>query len=321
MVSVGAMRRNVRSFLLSIQAGSLRAYLVATVIIGIAALVRWGLGFVIHNQVPFITFYPAVVLVTFVGGAAAGVFSVFSGAVLAWWLFMPRHGSLLPADLSSQATLTTYLVAALGIVWCSDYTRRLAKRVRDEERLRSLAVQELGHRLKNKIMTIQAILGMRLQAYPEIRKEIQGALTALATADDLLMASQASGADLRAILVAEVKPYGAERGTLAGPEVLLPSQFALVLALLIHELATNAAKYGAFSVPGGRVCVNWSLNGGRLELEWRESDGPEVVPPAKHGFGTRLFSRAIEPLGGTAHLDFARAGLICRLAVPLSTRK
>jgi two-component sensor histidine kinase len=317
----GAMLRNVGSFLLSIQAGSLRAYLVATVIIGIAALVGWGLGFVVHDPVPFITFYPAVVFVTFVGGAAVGVFSVISGAVLAWWLFMPRHGTLLPSDISSQATLATYLVAALGMAWCSDYARRLAKRIRDEERLRALAVQELGHRLKNKILTIQAVVGMRLQAYPEIRKEIQGALTALATADDLLMASQASGADLRAILVAEVKPYGAGRGTLAGPEVLLPSQLALVMALLVHELATNAAKYGAFSVPGGRVCVKWSLNGGRLELEWRESDGPEVIAPARQGFGTRLFSRAIEPLGGTAHVEFARDGLICRLAVPLYPEK
>jgi two-component sensor histidine kinase len=204
------------------------------------------------------------------------------------------------------------------MAWCADYTRRLAKRLRDEERLRALAVQELGHRLKNKIVTIQAIIGMRLQASPEIRKEIQGALGALANADDLLMASQTGGADLRAILLAEVKPYTVERTTFAGPEVLLPPQLALIMALLIHELATNAAKYGAFSNPKGRVFVEWSVNDRDLKLLWRESDGPPVTLPTQRGFGTRLFSRALEPLGGTAHAEFAAEGLICRMTIPKS---
>ena len=298
--------------------GSLQAYAVAVIFISIATIARWILGFAVHQPLPFITFYPAVVFVTLIGGATVGVLAIVAGAVLAWWLFMPHEGGVFPSDLSSQATLGTYFVAALAMAWAADYTRRLARSLREEESLRTLAVQELSHRLKNKIMTIQAIVAMRLQDYPEIRNDIQGALTALASADELLTASQAKGADLREILCAELKPYTAKRVTLSGPDVYLRSQLALMMALLIHELATNAAKYGAFSTPQGRVLVEWSFDAGRLELVWRESGGPAITRPVSHGFGTRLFSRALTPFGGTAHADFAADGLVCKLSVPMA---
>ena len=308
------------SFLRTIKPGSLRAYLAATIIVGVAALVRWGLGFVSYQTLPFITFYPTIVFVTFFGGAGPGAFAIISGAVVAWWAFMPHSGSVLPMDAGSQITLAIYLLAALGMAWCADYARRLAKRLRHEEGLRALAVEELSHRLKNKVLTIQAIIWMRLQGHPEVRNEVQNALIALANADDLLTASQGRGASLRAILLAEVAPYNAERVALAGPDVLLPALLALTMALLIHELTTNAAKYGAFSTTEGHVAVEWSLDEGRLELVWRESDGPTIARPTSSGFGTRLFMRALEPLGGSVRAEFATSGLVCKLSIPMSDK-
>lgn len=161
---------------------------------------------------------------------------------------------------------------------------------------------------------------MRLQGDPEVRNEVQNALTALANADDLLTVSQGRGANLRAILLAEVAPYNAERVALAGPDVLLPAQLALTMALLIHELTTNAAKYGAFSATEGHVSVEWSLDQGCLELVWRENDGPTIARPTIAGFGTCLFKRALQPLGGSVHAKFATSGLVCKLSIPMSDK-
>ena len=99
------------------------------------------------------------------------------------------------------------------------------------------------------------------------------------------MATQGQGAGLRGILSAELRPYGVSVD--GGPDVLLPPKLALMMALLVHELATNAAKYGALSSSVGNLSIQWSLADARLDLEWRESGGPTVTAPVHRGFGTR----------------------------------
>jgi two-component sensor histidine kinase len=103
-----------------------------------------------------------------------------------------------------------------------------------------------------------------------------------------------------------------------GPDVLLPPKLAVMMALLVHELATNAAKYGALSSSTGKLSIRWSHADGRLDLEWRESGGPAVTAPTHRGFGTRLFSKALEQFGGTVEADFATKGLICKITFLLS---
>jgi two-component sensor histidine kinase len=131
------------------------------------------------------------------------------------------------------------------------------------------------------------------------------------------MATQGQGARLRDILSAELRPYEVSRVSMAGPDVLLPSKLALMMALLVHELATNAAKYGALASSVGKLSIRWSLADARLELEWRESGGPAVTAPTHRGFGTRLFSRALEQFGGAVEATFATTGLICKLSLVL----
>jgi len=131
------------------------------------------------------------------------------------------------------------------------------------------------------------------------------------------MTTQGQGAGLREILSAELRPYGVSRVSMEGPDVLLPPKLALMMALLVHELATNAAKYGALSSSVGNLSIQWSLADARLDLEWRERGGPAVTAPVHRGFGTRLLSRALEQFGGAVESTFATTGLICKLSLVL----
>ena len=100
-----------------------------------------------------------------------------------------------------------------------------------------------------------------------------------------------------------------------GPDCLLYPKLALTMTLLVHELATNAAKYGALSGSAGKLSIAWSLSDTRLNSEWRETDGPNVTAPSHRGFGTRLLTRALDQFGGTIETVFETTGLICRLSV------
>jgi two-component sensor histidine kinase len=103
-----------------------------------------------------------------------------------------------------------------------------------------------------------------------------------------------------------------------GPDIILSPTFALTMALIVHELATNAAKYGAFSRPAGKLSVHWSLAGRKLDLNWREAGGPPTASPTHHGFGLRLISRALEQFSGAAETTFEQGGLICPMKAVLA---
>jgi two-component sensor histidine kinase len=203
-------------------------------------------------------------------------------------------------------------------VWAAEHYRRLTKRLEDEQKFRELAVEELAHRLKNKVATIQSIVSLRLREDPQARDEIVNCLGSLRATDDLIIAAQGKGARIVDILSAELRPYDVARRSIEGPEIFLSPKLALTMALLFHELATNAAKYGALSHSVGKISVRWSYSDPWLNVEWRESGGPPVTMPNHRGFGTRLFLRALEQFGGKAEATFAPAGLICNLSVPLS---
>jgi two-component sensor histidine kinase len=289
----------------------------------VASLARWGLGLLSEGILVFPTFYPAVLFAALIGGAGAGTFAAILGGIIGWWAFMPPHFTF-SLTLAQQIGLLTYLFASLLIVWGADHYRRLMQRLeneeklhKDEEKFRKLAVEELAHRLKNKLATIQSIISFQLRDEPHIRDAILSRLTALSATDDLIIATQGQGARLRDILSAELRPYEVSRVSMAGADVVLPSNLALMMALLVHELATNAAKYGALASAVGKLSIRWSLAGGRLELEWRESGGPAVTAPTHRGFGTRLFSRALEQFGGAVEATFAATGLICKLSLVL----
>ncbi|MDO9713013.1 sensor histidine kinase [Paracraurococcus lichenis] len=205
-----------------------------------------------------------------------------------------------------------------------------AAELRQAGRRRDLLVRELNHRVKNMLATVQSLASQTLRGTrndpDRFVHDFSGRLRTLAQAHDLLTASDWEGADVGAVAAAALSPWRAEgRVAMAGPEhVTLNPYQAQALVLALHELATNAAKYGALSAPSGCVEVSWSVSQANergqapmLEVLWRERGGPLVQPPAQSGFGSRLLERGLpHQFKGEATLSFAPDGVEYRLKVP-----
>ncbi len=199
--------------------------------------------------------------------------------------------------------------------------RDITERKRAEERQR-LLVNELNHRVKNTLAVVQSIAQQTLrgdQTAAAAREALEGRLAALSAAHDVLTQESWSSASLHEIAAKAVRPFcDASRCTITGPDIRLNPRTAVAVALAIHELATNAAKYGALSSQAGRVLIDWSVACERFAFVWREVGGPRVAPPTRRGFGSRMIERGIAAeLGGRAELDYAEDGLVFRLNAPV----
>ena len=171
-----------------VRSGSAEAFAFATFLVVVASLVRWTIGFLGGDVFVFAAYYPAVLFATYVGGAFVGGFAVVLSAVIAWWAFIPS-----PVTPGLDTKLLAYLFSSALVVWGADHYRRLRRRLEDEEKLRKLAVEELAHRLKNKIATIQSIISFQLRDNPQVRDAIAKRLIALSATDDLILATQGHG--------------------------------------------------------------------------------------------------------------------------------
>lgn len=191
------------------------------------------------------------------------------------------------------------------------------------DRAQHLLMRELQHRIKNTLSTVRAIAARSARTTSDpaaFVKAFENRLIALAATHELLTDGKWEGADVRALVEHELRPYDISRLRLRGDSQLIPPRAALPLGLALHELATNAAKYGALSTEQGRVELEWWVedrpDGPRLCFRWREFDGPEVRGPSRRGFGTELLDgmmrRGAEPV-----LDFARTGLSCSFDLPI----
>jgi two-component sensor histidine kinase len=296
---------------------SVQAYAFALACALVASIFEAWLKWLDPDTSPLVAYYPAVALTALLGGVGPGVMVAILGGVIAWWAFLPPAFTLSLERYGDKVTLVTFAFVSLFLVLAADHFRRVAKRLEDEEQLRQLAVQELAHRLKNKIATIQAIISTQLRDQPQIRKNILDRLAALTATDQLIEEANGRGAFIHDIANTELGPYAASRVVIRGPNVLLPPKYALTFALLVHELATNSAKYGSLSVPNGIISLNSRITDAVLELEWKEREGPPVSAPRKHGFGLRLLSRALTQLGGSTEILFDSLGVVCKMKATL----
>jgi PAS domain S-box-containing protein len=200
-------------------------------------------------------------------------------------------------------------------------SRDLSERKQVEE-LQRLLANELNHRVKNTLATVQSIVNQTLRGAADVetaRAAVSARIIALAGAHDLLTARSWTGADVADLVAHSVAPFVSGRITLDGPSLDVSPSQALALSLALHELATNAAKYGALSRPDGRVELRWKVQGDRLEVSWHESGGPTVVPPTRRGFGSRLIENALShDLDGQTRLEFAPAGVRCWITAVLA---
>ncbi len=210
------------------------------------------------------------------------------------------------------------------IIGASKVARDITERKRAEETQR-LLLDELNHRIKNTLATVQAIATqtLRRSASPsDFVESFNGRIKALARAHGLLTGSSFQGAEITD-LVREQLLLGGEQDTRiswSGPAITLEAQPALHLALVLHELGTNARKHGSLSAPNGRVAVRWqvqSSNGRSLQLNWREAGGPPVSAPTTQGFGSVLIEQSLRAHSGEVTITYAEGGLTCQINLPL----
>jgi PAS domain S-box-containing protein len=205
-----------------------------------------------------------------------------------------------------------------GVAFILDLTER-----KEAEQLQKVMVDELNHRVKNTLATVMAISAQTLRTSPSpeaFRKAFQGRLIALSKTHDLLNRACWTSVSLHDLLKQALAPHGQDgRFVLDGPQVRLGPVAAVTVGMALHELATNAAKYGALSTPKGRVRVTWRpAEEGRVRLEWVESGGPRVQPPSRRGFGSELIEKVLSSeLRGDVALEFPPEGVRCVMDMEL----
>lgn len=198
----------------------------------------------------------------------------------------------------------------------------ITERKRAEER-QGLMMREIDHRARNMLAMIQALVNLTAtdqSSVSQFVEAVQSRIHAMSLAQDLVSRSRGKGASLRDLVGDTLAAYTAGRPRalrLTGPEVTLKPEPAMALSLVLHELTTNAAKYGALSRPEGRVAVSWEIDATGLALDWRERGGPAVTPPTRRGFGSTLITASLAGgVGGSADLRFERSGVTCAVRVP-----
>jgi two-component sensor histidine kinase len=283
--------------------------------LALATMVRWGLA-QIRPDLFFTPYFPAVFFATAVGGSRTGIGTAVAGGVLG--VIVDFSGAV--ADSTRLALLLIFWAVCGLTIWVVEHyrtsvaqQREIAKRLNEEEEYRKLVIDELQHRLKNKTSTIHAVLHQVLQDQPHIWDSIDHRIRALSTTDDLIARVDGTGCDIKDLLRSELGPYGHVRFNLNGDPLFLPAKLAVSLALIFHELATNAGKYGAFSSPRGLLQVSWSVSGGRLNLTWDETEGPVVENVGAAGFGTKLLQSALRAFDGKTEIGFLKTGVHCTM--------
>ena len=227
-----------------------------------------------------------------------------------------KHGSLIWVSL----TISPVKNAEGKIVGASKIARDITEQKRTSDQNTTLA-REAEHRSKNLLATVQATINLSQSDTSEgLKRAIEGRIQALANVNSLFVDSRWIGAELSTIATREFTPYSEKSKTrvrINGPQVLLEPSAAQTIAVILHELTTNAAKYGALSKANGQVDLQWSHEaGGRLHLRWTETGGPAVETPTRKGFGGRVIEQLIAQLKGKTCFDWRADGLVCEITLP-----
>lgn len=290
---------------------SFAAYVFALACVFAAMLVRALFGLMGSTVLLYATYYPAILLASLAGGVSAGVFATLLSLAIVLWVF--------PSPVAMQTVnIVLFLLSCLATIAVAELYRRAARRLHNEERKRALLVRELEHRGKNTFAIVQSIVRQTLQDQKDVAEVIVGRIKSVSATNDIITKSDHQTAGLQAILERELHPYGRARIALCGSDVQLNAELARSFSLIVHELATNAAKYGALCKPDGHLNVAWAVDGEGLELDWRETNGPAVGTPFAPGFGARLVARLLMNHGGEITPEFRREGLRLRISLPLA---
>jgi two-component sensor histidine kinase len=283
-----------------------------------AVLLRFWLK-IPTDVLPFFLVVIAVCLITVQAGLVGGVTTMIAGGALTWFYLLDPTGSW-SLDRSDEYALLGYF-AITGVILATSQLYRLSEQkrqavylqlARQEATHQRLFAREMSHRLKNAMAIVQAMASQTFtRDTPEVDK-FNGRLMALADAHNLLNEHvKQPTASVTEVVETAVQPFRdrPDRFRISGPDAPLPDQQVVSLAIALHELGTNAVKYGALGEDSGWVSIDWVAADGKIRIDWKEHDGPAVKTPTTKGFGSRLLARAAM---GT-ELKFEKDGLRCTI--------
>jgi len=286
---------------------SATTFLLTTLAVAIATAGRIALDFA-GATMPYATFFPAVLLAALFGGMPPAIFATWLSAAVVLVGFTDRPGH------TEVVNLVVFLSISGLVIWVANLCRDALFELKRSEQARELLLGELRHRVNNQLAVFQSIVRSSLTGEDRAKGEaIALRLDAVARANSLVWSDHRI-MTLRMLLDAELQPYRAS-GTvsLEGTDVTLGPEALRNLALVFHELATNAAKYGALRGDGGRLEVQLAQESGRGLVTWRELSPHAVVPPQGEGFGTRMIRASLAGIGGSIEQDYREDGLTCRI--------
>ncbi|WP_336978424.1 sensor histidine kinase [Brevundimonas nasdae] len=297
-----------------------RCLLAIALVLGVA-FAREAFG---PDFLPFLFFIPVVTGIALVLGAVPGLLAGAVSAAASLLSYIVAHGHPTYERIGST---TLYALVLAGLVVCAATLRSMFEQLHERSEVRELANAELAHRLKNQLAVVQSIVAQSLRSEnvdPAVRSTVSQRLIALGAASNILTQTSWSGGDMET-LCHDVLGHKADpcRLRLSGQSTELQGRIVMPMALALHELATNAAKYGALSNTSGIIHLHWTVarseTGDRFRLIWREAGGPPVLPPTREGFGTKLVQTSLASYcGGDVTVRFPQDGMVFELDAPAS---
>ncbi|MDH4411989.1 MAG: HWE histidine kinase domain-containing protein [Rhizobium sp.] len=315
--------------------GLIATYAASLIVFAVALAVRAWFDPVLPAGFPFLTFFPAVIICGFVFGLRQGLLVAILSGLSAWYFFIsPGRFDFSMGTLLAMGLYLFVVTTELTMIYL--VTRAYRQEITTREEIQRLAeqqevmAQELDHRLKNIFATINAIISLSLKNAPsadELAARLRDRLAALGRSNLLLRGLRdGEDASLQSVVFRALEPFaivGTARFHASGPRVPIGGQTVVVLSLILHELGTNAAKYGALSVSGGHVDLAWSIEADpeaeeQLVITWRETGGPPPTPPlaGAGGFGSTLMKRVIAGVRGQTEIAYPETGAVIRLTLP-----
>jgi two-component sensor histidine kinase len=304
----------------ALRPGTLGAYILAFLCAGVATALRLAIDpYVLGPQ--YITFVPAVIITALTSGLGAGLLSVvLSAAATIFFVLPPRSSFYLDHPGELVGVLLLILVGLSNVIIIAGL-RFAVERYREREENERLLMREVNHRAKNMLGVVDAIAHRTAAQNPEdFAERFSERIQALSANQDLLVRNEWKGIEIEDLVRAQLPHFAdliGSRIVVDGPRLRLKAAGAQAVGLALHELATNAGKYGALSTATGRVEVRWGTDSDTLAMSWTEREGPPVSAPKRRGFGTTVMEAMVErSVEGVVDLDYAPSGVIWRLTCP-----
>lgn len=282
-----------------------------------AAVVFRAVGALAGSDLRFAAYLPAILAIGLLAGVPTAVGSTLAVVIIDWSAFYLPHLQVGWLTQRELLTLLMFTVAAALIIGFAHCCRVVLRRLRQRELANDILARELDHRSRNIFALIEVIVRRTLVDDANSAERIFGRIRSIQYANELLTSATPHSISLKCLLQREFAAYGEDRLEASGPEIDVEPDAARHLILLIHELVTNAAKYGSLSRRTGRVLVDWRRDGSAVTLQWQETGGPKIEPPNKQGFGSDLVVQCIKALSGTAKSQFLPEGLVCSMILIL----